>query len=825
MRGIRKISVIAAFITCLLSCVDTVEFEKDLADLEHRVAQLESAVAAVNDNAVAVSVLLKKGVAITGIVNSGDGYTLELSDGTLVRVISGLEVPGIVPLIGIDKDGKWIISFDNGASFERLYGVPDAVPSPSATPEVRIAEDGYWEYSMNGGNTWYRILDTDGKPISAVDGKEIAGVRTFFTEVSYKEGDAYMIFTLADGRTFSVPVETTFKVDILGYDEGCVICLSETLNFELETSSLSEIALRVPEGWTASCDDKTLSVTAPAAGKKGTYTVDVIAVSMQGFVKNRQLSFVLNPVSLDAGACREWNDFLAGNERNVLPDFSYAGYDHSESVPEDAFALGYNIYDVTDFGAVADDGISDREAFLAAVKAALGTDYVIDEAGHISFGHKEAADAVIYFPEGEFILHSKEDDVDGASRSIIIRAGNLVFKGAGRDRTFIVMKDEMLPSDEKVLYGSPDMIQFKHNSSAASFTSAVKVAEDAEKGSFSLKVSSASSIAPGDWVCLYVCNADSDYVASELYPYSAESGWEISRRGVEVIDYHQVKSVNGDVVTFVEPLMHKVEAGRGWEILRYPHYENVGIEDVTFIGYAKADFAHHASWKDDGGFKPVSMNRLVNSWIRRVGFESVSEACSIINSANVSAYDIVMTGNRGHSAVRAQASSRVLIAATKDETSGAAGNFHAVGVSRQSIGTVIWRNVWGGDSCFESHATQPRATLIDCCSGGWMKGRPGGDTDQLPHHLDDLVIWNFNATGQDGSGLTDYAGFTWWDASGWKFLPPVIVGFQSDFDVIFSAEQTKVISTQGMEAEPQSLYEAQLRHRLGAVPAWINTLK
>lgn len=26
----------------------------------------------------------------------------------------------------------------------------------------------------------------------------------------------------------------------------------------------------------------------------------------------------------------------------------------------------------------------------------------------------------------------------------------------------------------------------------------------------------------------------------------------------------------------------------------------------------------------------------------------------------------------------------------------------------------------GDDSCFESHATQPRATLIDCCSGGFM---------------------------------------------------------------------------------------------------------
>ena len=48
----------------------------------------------------------------------------------------------------------------------------------------------------------------------------------------------------------------------------------------------------------------------------------------------------------------------------------------------------------------------------------------------------------------------------------------------------------------------------------------------------------------------------------------------------------------------------------------------------------------------------------------------------------------------------------------------------------------------GGKTRFESHATQPRATLIDACRGGFMQFRQGGDYDQLPNHLDDLTIWN-----------------------------------------------------------------------------------
>ena len=70
------------------------------------------------------------------------------------------------------------------------------------------------------------------------------------------------------------------------------------------------------------------------------------------------------------------------------------------------------------------------------------------------------------------------------------------------------------------------------------------------------------------------------------------------------------------------------------------------------------------------------------------------------------------------------------------------GQYHACGVSKPSMGAVIWRVHWGKDACFESHATQPRATLIDACKGGFMQFRQGGDYDQLPNHLDDLTIWN-----------------------------------------------------------------------------------
>lgn len=508
------------------------------------------------------------------------------------------------------------------------------------------------------------------------------------------------------------------------------------------------------------------------------------------------------------------SDFTKVTVKHPLPDWSYAGYKYSECAPPEGTPSGYRVYDVTAYGAVPNDGKSDREAFLKAIDAAVGSvGYKIDGNGWIVFNHKNAANAVIYFPEGEYILHTSADDVDGKSRSIQIRTSNIIIRGAGRDKTTLVMQDPNLPKNESELYSSPDMIQMKHNSSHASFASKAMISKDAEKGSHILEVSSAESLSEGLWVCLYVKNKDADFVAEQVAPYSAGDTWKIKTDGVEVIDYHRIKSINGNKVTFQEPLMTEVKAEYGWELRTFPHYENIGIEDLTFKGNAKSDFEHHGSWEDDGAYKPISFNRVTDSWIRRVGFESTSEACSIINSACVTAYDIRMTGDRGHSAIRSQASSRVLIAATTDTSSEGKGNFHGVGVSKHSIGTVLWRNRWGDDSCFESHANQPRATLIDCCSGGWHKGHMGGSYYEAPHHLADLVIWNFTATQISESN------FLWWDSASWRFLPPVIAGFNGA--VTFPENQAKILETDGIE----SIFEYQLASRLGYIPGWILEIK
>ena len=537
--------------------------------------------------------------------------------------------------------------------------------------------------------------------------------------------------------------------------------------------------------------------------------------------------------SLHAQTTPAWQKFVNNADDNVLLDFSYAGYHHGTEQPVDerdvnvlAKKLGYTVYNVCDHGAVPDDGKSDRKAL----------EDIINKIGR----GKPDAKAIIYFPEGEYILHSKDDDTTDAgtdkvtSNTLNLVMGHVIIKGAGRDKTFLTMEDPMLPTDPKVMYSSPKMISIRHNGGKDNLPLA-KVTGSAKKGDMSIEVNDVSQLKVGDWVKLILLNNDKKVIEEELKPYKVQNSMTtLINKGVHVVDRHQIKAIDGKRVTFEEPIMHAVNPAYGWDIKTYAHYEEVGVEDLTFKGKAKKKFHHHAGWQDDGAYKPLDFMRQVNSWVRRVDYVSISECMTFSECANCLFLDSEISGNRGHSSVRMQYSARGFIGKVWDHSNGYLnddknfteykenlGQYHACGISKQSIGNVIWQCHWGDDSCFESHATQPRASLFDQCCGGFMQFRMGGDKKELPNHLDDLTMWNFNCL---ATNPNDPVPFNWWiedEKTGWyKTLPPTFVGFHGK-NVSFKENEMKLNENQGKEVLPGSLYEAQLSRRLGSTPQWL----
>lgn len=491
-----------------------------------------------------------------------------------------------------------------------------------------------------------------------------------------------------------------------------------------------------------------------------------------------------------------WKEFVENKEEgreSRIADFSYAGYRFGEEgVPD----VNYPIFKVTDYGAIPDDGKSDREAFQKAIEAA-----------------QKNGKGIIYFPKGRFHLRP----ADAPNASIIISGNNLILKGAGsgKEGTELYMEYPNTPATEGALWSCPALIamRYVHKGSTVADRELTSVTGDAIRGSYTVEVASTSGLYMGKRVFLNLKNNDPSLIADELSPYSIESEWtNLLNNGVQVTEYHEIARIEGNRLTFKEPILHKVESKWGWTLHEHSHVQGMGVEDITFVGNFKEKFGHHLNATHDSGFKMLTLLRQVHSWVRRCRFTDVSEALSVQRSANVSVYSCSITGNQGHSAIRSEASTRVFIGNIDDQPA----QFHSAGVSKTSIGTVLWRNTTSSNSCFESHADQPRETLIDKCTGGFLPNHAGGDQAAAPNHLGGLVLWNYTNTSAGGA-------FDLWCRNN-RFLMPIIVGFQGN-TMTFQEEQVSLLESIGKAVYPESLYEAQLVERLGYLPEWIQALK
>ena len=115
----------------------------------------------------------------------------------------------------------------------------------------------------------------------------------------------------------------------------------------------------------------------------------------------------------------------------------------------------------------------------------------------------------------------------------------------------------------------------------------------------------------------------------------------------------------------------------------------------------------------------------------------------------------------------------------------------------------------GKDQNFDIHSGQPFATLFDNIEGGVFSNL-GGPEPGYPHHGKHLVLWNFNHQSDEEKH------YNFWDDSKRRnhtIAKPILVGFQSNKKVTF--EHVEINESQGKPIFPKSLFEAQLKLRLG----------
>lgn len=485
-----------------------------------------------------------------------------------------------------------------------------------------------------------------------------------------------------------------------------------------------------------------------------------------------------------------FTEFKQNPKTAILPDFSYAGYKNGEAVMNFK-ANNTGIFDITNFGAVADDDKSDKEAIIKAIEAV-----------------QKNGGGIINFPKGRFIVQDIYDD----NNSIWMNTSNVSFKGSGSKvgGTELFMKVPLQPKDTTKMWTTPPMFVFGSKSGEKNVGA---ITSNAAIGDFDFEVDQTTGLNKGDWVVLYMRSKDKEAIKLDLGEYEIDPEWKaLLNGGLDLSVVHQIEKIKDNIITLKQPLAYPIQANLGWKVSKYAHIEEVAIQDIAFVGNWKKPFVHHRSWLDDSGYTMINMRRITNSWITNCRFTDVSVGAVINNGANITVANCEITGNGGHEAITNGGGTNVLLANIVDKAS----QWHSVGSSKTAMNTVLYKVTYPSTTCFESHASQPRNTLLDNVTGGLMMNRGGGDIVNMPNHMRNLVFWNYNKTN------TEFPEFDFWPTTQryWKIPFPIIVGFHGT-PTKFVGGKIKYEESNGTAVLPTSLYEGQLKNRLGKLPAWI----
>lgn len=148
---LRNCSLICAFLTLLfcqllISCDDN---DDRWADLDERVNALESAIGKLQQ-------AFDDGKTISDVSSETGMTTILFTDGISVVIHDGKDgadgKDGEQPLVAIDDDGHWAVSYDNGATFDKISG-SNEMPVSAAGKDgmcvrVVVTGDGYYAFEL-----------------------------------------------------------------------------------------------------------------------------------------------------------------------------------------------------------------------------------------------------------------------------------------------------------------------------------------------------------------------------------------------------------------------------------------------------------------------------------------------------------------------------------------------------------------------------------------------------------------------------------------------------------------------------------------------------
>ena len=515
-------------------------------------------------------------------------------------------------------------------------------------------------------------------------------------------------------------------------------------------------------------------------------------------------------VSLGWGEGKEsahWKAFQSATDRspaNILTDYSYAGYEHGEKgIPD----VQGPVFKVTDYGAKADDAISDEDAIRKTVAEA-----------------EKAGGGIVLFPAGKFLIWADRNKAD----VIRISKSGVVIRGAGCGKGGTVIRaihsgyrmgPYAVPKGTKDADGKDDWSKIPYffmfegveggKKEAGKSTAVIGAVK---RGSFTIPVKSTEGFNVGQWVVLKAATPKLD--AELMCGLQPDPTWtRIIKDGSSMSELHQVMEIQGESLILKEPVLVNLGADFEAKIFPVTLIEQVGVEDMALQGGWRGAFVHHRSALDDEGWDGIQFKGVANGWVRRCSFLNLNTGVYLRDSAACSILENRFAGNKGHYDVAIRSNCTFNLMGLTEETTAPQ---HGASTGNRSAGTVVWRWLMSKASTVDSHGNGPYATLIDRVDGGTMT-RSGGPAPSFPNHLRWMVFWNFFYDSDDEQPINFWNYEKGKEA---KFVKPLFVGLHGK-PVKLKEDSVEANECPGAAVTPESLYEAQLKLRLGKLPDWV----
>lgn len=428
------------------------------------------------------------------------------------------------------------------------------------------------------------------------------------------------------------------------------------------------------------------------------------------------------PSALYGGQGELWN--AAGR----LLDYGFAGYRTGvEPIP----SVPLPLLSVADFGARPDDDEDDTQAFLDALAASPA--------------------GVIQVPAGRFVL----------TRRLEIRKGNLILRGAGRERTTLY-----LPKSLGEIYGLSfnDAGQSNWSFSGGFLTVEgsiaggllARVIAPALRGQRTLQVSTTTGLSGGQWVRLL--QTDSGGTLLKAYHggyYSGDVGEDVGRQAFRFLS--RIESVGNGTVTLERSLPLEVETLWSPELRALsPTLREVGIEELT-IEFVGTRYPGHFR---ENGYNAIYFNGVVDSWVRNVAILNSDYGVNVNGSFFCSVEGVVLgtSVDRGplvghHGLTSAGGADNLFTGFDVRSTF-----IHDLSIDSYTLGTV-WADGRGVDLNMDHHGRGNYGTLwtkLDLGAGTRPFASGGTAPLRMPHSGARTAYWNVTAARDVGLPPSDF---------------------------------------------------------------------